>query len=169
MHQFSLRPKLLLFYGGTIAAVLVLFRLTTAYGETRLQAPPNVDGTYLSSIAPPGCPADSRLQLTVQQSGIYLNGSVALIQSNTSPEVPHSASSERLPLTGRWQQGEIALSGNSNALANCQGSAANAVQIKGAIDSHNAKQFTGTLQTDNSPSVWSFIADRQAEAQTAEH
>lgn len=168
--MLPIRPKLMLFYGGTIAAVLVLFRLTTAYGETRLQAPPKIDGNYLSAAAPPGCPPDSRLLLTVQQSGLYLNGAIALMPASTSPETSHSASSERLPLTGLWQQEALALAGAADALTDC-GIAANQTiqltgQLTGTIDA--PQQLNATLQWQNAP-AWSFTADRQAESPAEAH
>ncbi|MEP0912234.1 hypothetical protein NDI45_15045 [Leptolyngbya sp. GB1-A1] len=164
MHQSAIRSHLL-FYGGMITSVFILFRLTAAYGEARLQAPPNIDGIYFSSIAPPSCPNDSRLRLTVQQSGIYLNGSVDLVQANVSPEMPDSTSSEKLPLTGRWNQEAMALSGNTDALAACQPSS-NSVLIKGTIAPND--QLTASLQSGDTP-AWSFTADRQERSQTQEH
>lgn len=164
--MLPIHPKLMLFYGSTIAAVLVLFRFTTAYGETRLQAPPNIDGTYLSAAAPPGCPSDSQLQLTVQQSGIYLNGAIVLMQANTLPAAAHSASSERLPLTGRWQQEAITLAGSAEALAPCGVAANQTLQLKGTMAS--PQQLNAALQWENAP-AWTFTADRQAESPTAAH
>ena len=39
--------KLLAFYGVMTGLVIVLFKLVTAYGESSLNAPPNISGNYL--------------------------------------------------------------------------------------------------------------------------
>ncbi|WP_088890078.1 hypothetical protein [Leptolyngbya ohadii] len=165
-RRFPIRPKLLLFYGGTIAAVLVLFRLITAYGETQLQAAPKMGGVYLSLASPPGCSSDLRLKLTVQQSGIFLNGATELVQATSSPTVAHSASSERLPLTGRWQQNQLSLSGRTDAFTACGIPANSTVTVQGTIAFGN--QLAAKMQV-NGNSTWSFQGDRQETVQQEAH
>ena len=54
MTHFNL--KSLTFYGGAITAVVVLFEVVTAYGESNLKAPINIDGRYrLSYTQQPDC------------------------------------------------------------------------------------------------------------------
>jgi hypothetical protein len=66
--------KLLTFYIGTIAGVVALFGVVTAYGEKKLVAPPNIAGHYRVKAANlPPCLRDRDLHL--QQSGAYLTAS----------------------------------------------------------------------------------------------
>ena len=67
--------KSLTFYGVAIGFVLILFNLVTRYGEANLKAPARIDGRYRLSIAQlPDCLKSADPVLTIQQSGIYLNG-----------------------------------------------------------------------------------------------
>lgn len=175
------KPKNLIFYTTIIGFVLVLFRYVSAYGEKNLSAPPNFGGRYLSTTAPPGCPENSRLELDIQQSGIFLNGLLTLQTSadpaTTSTETATSAE-ENLSLSGRWQQDQIHLSGTTAALASCQlGTKTNPiVTIQGQVDHLTASPtpqpstpttFTGQLtiaDSNNNTQPWSFTAQRQAES-----
>jgi hypothetical protein len=76
--------KLLAFYIGTIAAVVALFGVVTAYGEKKLVAPPNIAGRYRVKAANlPLCLRDRDLHL--QQSGAYLT---ATLPSQTEAKLP---------------------------------------------------------------------------------
>lgn len=157
------RPKSFLFYGSMIGAVLILFRFTSAYGEKNLKAPPDVNGRYLSTQAPPGCPDSTRLALTILQSGIYLHGAVQVEEANAEAK----DSPEKPTLDGRWQQSQVVLSGPTGGFANCTTPAATEakdVSIQGQIDSSAANApvtLKGEL-TIAGGQPWQFSAERQA-------
>lgn len=166
----------LIFYAVAVSSVLGLFRLTSAYGEANLNAPRNISGRYLTESAPPGCPPDLRLALTVQQSGTYLNGALSL-------EPPQAAVSEASPLppsqftlNGRWQQ-QVQLAGSTTAFADCQIPAV-PVTLQGSISEAASPDKTTALDQSNLPdqpahltltgellfdqaSPWQFVAKRQ--------
>jgi len=153
----------LIFYIVTMATVLGLFQLTSAYGETHLKAPPNLNGRYLSTSAPPGCPTDRRLALTIQQSGIYLNGAAELAQATekvpTEPIQP-----EQLTLIGHWRQQQVTLAGHSPALPVC-GTTASTVNVEASFQPPATNPATeaalvGQLNLSNTQ-PWSFTAVRQ--------
>jgi hypothetical protein len=161
------KSKSLLFYVGVISSVLVLFQVVTAYGETHLKAPPNLNGRYLSASAPPGCPESDRLMLTLQQSGIYVNGFVTLESANASQNTQSSeaTSEKKFSLTGLWKQEQLNLSGETDALTVCTIgglASATAIALQGQVTSTS---FTGQL-THGSQSgnlqPWQFTAQRQA-------
>lgn len=155
----------LIFYGAAVTIVLGLFRLTSAYGEANLQAPPNVNGYYLTTEALPGCPADSRLAITVQQSGIYLNGALSLASLESASN--SGSTPEQLTLNGRWQQQQARLTGSTAALADCQIPAA-PVTLQGSI-TETPPAFTGQLVLNATP-PWQFTANRQAQpTETLDH
>lgn len=160
-------PKTLLFYGTMIGSVLILFRITSAYGEKHLKAPPNINGRYISTQAPPGCPDSTRLALTILQSGVFLHGAVHVEATGT--ETNATAAPDKPTLNGRWEQSQIALSGPTNAFANCttHTAADGAVNIQGQINSaapDTPASLTGDLTIAGSP-PWQFSAERQAVAQ----
>lgn len=105
MSHFNL--KSLTFYGGAIAAVLVLFKVVTAYGESNLKAPANIDGRYRLSYTQPNRLTLNAPILTIQQSGIYLNGSLL---PGLTAEQPTSAE-ERPSLTGQVSNQQLSLAG----------------------------------------------------------
>lgn len=181
-------PKSLLFYGVMISSVLLLFRITSAYGEKHLKAPPDVNGRYVSTQAPPGCPESSRLALTILQSGVYLHGSLQLQETGDATPAQPSASQNRPSLDGRWDQSQIVLTGPTEALAICgseagstreaEPSARSEVSIQGKIEPSSTNSspeadsatFTGQLTIAGSNQPWTFNAERQAaEAQSVEH
>jgi hypothetical protein len=172
----TLRPKLVLLYGGTIGLVLILFRLATAYGETHLKAPPNIGGQYLSTQAPPGCPNSTRLLLTVLQSGVYLNGFLSLTPANKSSlpttTTASSLSEVRPSLAGRWTNQQIYLTGMTTAWATCQldgqtaalpsiGMSAVPITLQGAIAASPDHILTGQLTLTGQSEAWQFTAQRQ--------
>lgn len=114
--------KSLWFYGVMIGSVLLLFRVVTHYGE-KLQAPPDINGRYVSTENLPGCP--TRFAIDIQQSGIYLSGDLLL----SDAAVP---SSEDKPLLkGLWQIGQITMSGTTAIACGANGSLP--VQIQGQL------------------------------------
>lgn len=175
MNHFH--PKSLLFYGIMIGSVLILFRVTAAYGEKHLKAPPNINGRYVSTQAPPGCPEASRLALTILQSGVFLHGSLQLQEAGNQPTTQPSASQAKPSLNGRWNQSQVVLSGRTEALATCtrtaNSSSSREVSIQGKIDSLPEKTlatFTGQIEIVGSNQPWTFSAEQQATAaQSVEH
>ncbi|HEY9642927.1 MAG TPA: hypothetical protein V6C57_20730 [Coleofasciculaceae cyanobacterium] len=176
MSRFS-PPKHLLFYVVVMGVVLVLFQVVSTYGESNLKAPPNIDGRYLSAAAPPGCPDTERLVLTIQQSGIYLNGSMNLEQASTLQNASgaESPSEEKPSMTGLWQPTQITLAGKTHALSSCtasqQGNSAphpaagvpvSVVTVQGQVSSAPKAVFTGQLSLEGSAQPWQFTAERQA-------
>lgn len=101
--------KSLAFYGVAIGSVLILFKVVTAYGETNLKAPTPISGSYgLQAQNLPNCPKTSELILDIQQSGIYLNGS--LLPANVNAQ--QARSSEKSPsLTGKINNQQLTLAG----------------------------------------------------------
>lgn len=166
----------LLFYVVAIATVLSLFQLTSAYGEANLEAPPNLNGRYLSATAPPGCPSDRQFVLTIQQSGIYLNGAIELVQAAQAGQAPPAPlQPEQLRLIGHWRQQQLNLSGPSPALATCASPASPALPAS-PIDIQATFQPPPSPSTGNhtaaaaitgqinfgSAQPWDFTAVRQA-------
>jgi hypothetical protein len=168
--KHSSMSKHVLFYVVIIGSVLVLFQLVSTYGESNLKAPPNVNGRYLSASPPPGCLDGDRLVLTIQQSGIYLNGFVNLGQDSMPQNAAESEStSEAKPsLTGLWKPEQLTLAGETDVLdcvANKQSSsssAASTVTVQGQVKADAV--FTGQLSVEGSPQPWQFTAQRQAAA-----
>lgn len=162
-------PKTLLFYGTMIGSVLILFRITSAYGEKHLKAPPNINGRYISTQAPPGCPDSTRLALTILQSGVFLHGAVHVEETGAEAK----SSQDKPTLDGRWEQSQVVLSGPTGAFANCTPTAASdgevnrEVNIQGQINSSASDTpatLTGALTIAGSQ-PWQFSAERQAVAQ----
>lgn len=149
--------KSLLFYGTMIGAVTLLFRVVSTYGEANLTAPPDIGGRFIATASLPGCPAASRPVLTIQQSGVFLNGSFSPSEpADQTQTLPLSAAEKSaFPLRGRWQEQQINLSGTlpSSDCQLSQGTTSNSlpVQIQGAIafDAATAT-FTGNVNLGSS-------------------
>jgi hypothetical protein len=150
----KMQPRLLLFYGGTLAFVLLLFQVVTRYGDTKLVASPNIDGRYLSTETMPGCPPSSRVLLTILQSGIYLNGAVNVVENEGA--IDQITSEQTPPLSGQLVQQEVTLSGGARL---CQ--AAQSVRVAGKVVAAGQVAFTGTLQ-DGNGQPWQMKALRLA-------
>lgn len=122
-----LNLRSLAFYGSAIAGVVVLFSVTTSYGEAHLKAPEKIDGRYrIESSNLPDCFNAKPLILVVQQSGVYLTGS--LLPEDAAEAVVTTAT-ERPLLTGQWDNHQLTLQGAVNGLPNCP----NPIQIEGTI------------------------------------
>jgi hypothetical protein len=148
----------LIFYIGAIVLVVGLFEVTTSYGEANLKAPPNINGRYLTATAPPGCPDASRLAISIQQSGIYLNGGLELVDQASAKPKTHAIEHS---LSGRWQQ-QITLNGRTKALASCEANLANVdTNLQGTVAGTPAASLVGQLTFAAQP--WSFTAQRQPE------
>jgi hypothetical protein len=163
--QFS--RNAVLFYAGTLGAVVILFQQVTQYGETHLQAPPNLNGRYVSAEDVPGCPATTRLALDIQQSGIYLSGSLRLLNPQTATEKTAPIASEEKPsLHGLWQSEQLTLSGSTPAFADCQTSTDSTtnstvpVKIEGSLRSEPVG-LNGKIALGNAEPI-AFTAQREA-------
>ncbi|WP_421659247.1 hypothetical protein [Leptothermofonsia sp. ETS-13] len=139
--------KSLAFYGLAIASVTTLFYLTSAYGEANLQAPRRIDGRYQVSMQnPPECLKSDSLLLIVQQSDIFLTGT--LLSGDTSPGKVEG----RPLLTGRWNNQQLTLQGTVNPCPepiNIQGRFDEAPQ-SGKTD---LAKLSGTLDFNVDPGV----------------
>lgn len=111
MNHLSL--KSLIFYGAAISSVLVLFNIVTAYGESKLKALPNISGNYsISSQNLPDCLKSDNLSLHIEQSGIYLLGTLSV----SSPNTPQS----KVTLDGKLNDQQLSISGQTKQLAKCK-------------------------------------------------
>ncbi len=126
MHHFNW--KSLTFYGGAIGVVVVLFSLTTSYGETALKAPTKVAGRYrLEGPNLPGCLQPDPLVLTLQQSGIYLSGSLLTAADSGDKG---TAAKKQPSLHGSWNNHQLELSGPLSHLDRCRQGANSFPQVK---------------------------------------
>lgn len=153
--------KSLIFYGCAIGSVTLLFSLATAYGEANLKASDRIDGRYPLSVSSlPKCLQAESLILNVQQSGVFLTGSLLL---NTAPESMVQMARDRPSLNGDWRNQQFNLRGNVRYLPDCQGT----VSIQGMIDQDTLK---GMLRLGSQPGGIPFSAKREAPpAKTQEH
>ena len=148
-NHFNL--KSLAFYGAAIGLVVVLFSITTNYGEAYVKAPRDIDGHYpINGDDLPGCLKSNRLVLDIKQSGVYLTG--ALLAADAS-EKATKAIEQHPPLTGQWNQ-QLSLAGSLTHLKACEGT----ITIKGSINQDN--KLDGTISL-NSAETKNFTAQRQ--------
>ncbi|BAY06978.1 hypothetical protein [Calothrix sp. NIES-2098] len=106
-----LNVKSLAFYGIAIGSVLLLFKTVSAYGESSLKAPPEINSSYRVALAEniPNCEKPDALMLNIQQSGIYINAS--FLPVNTNEETPNSNAKNDV-LSGILRNKQLSLSGN---------------------------------------------------------
>ena len=163
----KIQSKVLWFYGGTLAFVIVLFQGVTRYGDTKLAAPPNINGRYLSTEAMPGCPESTRVLLTILQSGVYLNGAVDLVENAAVIEEVTNESTP--PLSGRLAGQQVTLDGKTVALNRCQ-ALTRQVQVAGTIASEADKKlvFAGTILLDSNTQPWQIKAMHLVESKQKE-
>jgi hypothetical protein len=120
MSHFNV--KTLSFYGIAIGSVLLLFKVVSTYGETKLNAAANIDGSY--QFAPvadlPNCLQGKQLNLNIEQSGIYLFGHLEVASPGETPGVdddravkPEAASTSvvKIPLSGDFKDNQVIMSG----------------------------------------------------------
>jgi len=149
-NHFNL--KSLAFYGAAIAFVVVLFSVTTSYGEAHVKAPRDIDGHYpIDGDDLPGCLKSNHLVLDIKQSGVYLTG--ALIEADTS-EKATKAIEQHPPLTGKWDSQQLSLAGSLTHLRGCEGT----ITINGAINQDNRLEGAISL---NSAETKNFTAQRE--------
>jgi hypothetical protein len=149
MSHFSV--KSLTFYGVAISSVLILFKVVSAYGESNLTAAPKIGGLYpiIESQKLPDCLADQKLNLTVEQSGVYLFGNLA-VQSKSSEK-----NTTEVPLSGDFKNQEIIMSGKGN-LANCNS------ELQLTIQGHREKDnLVGKIKNNSTGREGVFAAHYQ--------
>lgn len=156
MNHFN--RKSLIFYGSILTFVVTLFNLTASYGEANLKAPEKISGRYrFNAKNLPGCFKAETLILTIEQSGIYLNGSL-LSQEDSTHKV--TAARKRPQLKGLFQN-QIELSGKPS-LETCQAeSVAQLIRIQGVIQQST---FKGKLYLPSGE--FNLIAQREPEPQS---
>lgn len=143
--------KSLAFYGIATSSVVVLFSVTTTYGEANLQAPDPIGGTYpLDGNRLAGCLEGQDALLTIQQSGMYLTGSI--LPADVDPPTTRMAT-DRPSLNGTWKNQQLNLSGSLTYLGACTGN----VQVQGAIAD---TLLTGEIQLEGTPEAVKFTSQR---------
>lgn len=164
--------KSLAFYGVAIGAVLLLFEVVTAYGEANLKAPAPIDGRYRLSYTQnlPKCPKSDALVLTIQQSGIYLNGS--LLPAQTNAQQPTSAE-EKPSMTGQLSNQQLSLSGTVprstfciNAVPQANDNSFSSVRIQSRVE---GKNLEGKITLNGIPEAIGFTAQRESPVQESEN
>ncbi|MGB3266566.1 MAG: hypothetical protein WBA89_21710 [Microcoleus sp.] len=160
---------MLTFYSVSIAFVAVLFKVVTAYGETNLKAPPALAGSYrFDANSLPECLKSDALVLTIEQSGVYLNGNL-----RSSSEADRQTTAEEKPsLGGKWETQGLSLSGVVPNLAGCRDSSAigqnSSVKLRGILEGDTLK---GKISLTDGAAATDFTAQREAAAkpQKQEH
>jgi hypothetical protein len=129
MHDlFTLKE--LGFYGAAISIVVGLFMVTTNYSEANLKAPTKIAGRYrVDAKEFPGCLKAESLVLSIEQSGIYLSGSLLASEESIQTQ---TAARKKPSLTGLWEKGTVALSGAPKHLESCAQENA-AIEIHGTV------------------------------------
>jgi hypothetical protein len=150
MSHFNV--KTLSFYGAAISSVLVLFKVVSAYGETNLTAAPKIGGVYqiVESQNLPDCLADKKINLAIEQSGVYLFGNLA----EQSEEVQKNDKAE-FPLSGDFKNQKIVMSG-AGQLADCDADLR--LTLQGRVEKDS---LIGTLKEGSNASAGSFTAQYQ--------
>ena len=97
--------------------------------------------------------------LEIQQSGIYLNGS--LLPSNKT-KTPEKIVTEKPSLTGKFSQQKLSMSGAVSHLTSCQNQF---LTIQGIVDGNT---FKGQINLSSIPKAVNFTAQKEATAQQIE-
>lgn len=146
-------PRSLIFYACAIGSVVILFSAVSAYGEKNLQAPQRIDGQYpLRLKASVPCFASKPIKLLLQQSGIFLTGSI--LPTDASDSTIRMAQ-ERPALSGHWRNDRLTLEGSPGRSWNCP----EPLQITGSVTQGT---LNGTLKFSSAPGPIGFTGDRQA-------
>lgn len=155
--------KSLAFYGTAIGSVVILFKIVTVYGQN-LKAPFPIDGRYrITTQNLPKCLQSDDLILNIQQSGIYLNGSLLAISKNA--EMPSASTSEtrleeKPSLVGRWTNQQLTLSGPVTNLSSCNNKLNLTIQA-----SVNRETLSGQMTLNSTTQPVQFTAQRESNDQ----
>jgi hypothetical protein len=161
MSHFNV--KTLSFYSIAIGSVLLLFKVVSTYGETKLNAAPNIDGSYqfLQAQDLPDCLQGQQLKLNIEQSGIYLFGNleVALlgkttgVYDNRAVQLQSKPGSVvKIPLSGDLKDHQVIMSGKGN-VPGCEAQLQLAIQ--GKHENHN---LVGQIKDNLSQTEGTFSA-----------
>lgn len=142
--------KSLIFYGVAISSVVALFSTVTRYGNAHLHPPVAIEGNYPLQIQPSAsCPEPPALQLHLQQSGIFMNGSLIA----ASPEALSTGTANTpLTLDGRWHPPKLEMTGQLQKMQVC-GQAVTQVAIAGT---HDGNTLSGELTFVGLPNPLAF-------------
>jgi hypothetical protein len=158
MSHFNL--KSLIFYGVAIGSVVVLFKVVTAYGESSLKASPPIEGRYrIDAKNLPGCLQAEALVLEIQQSGIYLNGSLLPTKNHVDSQI---IVKEKPSLLGKFSEKKLSMSGAVPQLKSCQNQF---LSLQGIVDGNTLK---GKINLSSIPNAVNFTAQKEATAQQIE-
>ena len=157
--------KSLTFYGVAIGSVLLLFNFVTRYGEANLKAPGRIDGRYRLSIAQsPSCLNSADPVLTIQQSGIYLNG--FLLPSGIDTQTKRQ---EKPSLTGQLNNQQLNLAGTVPSSVLCNNLPRNNPSSSFSIQSQlEGKNLAGKMTLSGISEAIEFTAQPEAPIQPAE-
>jgi hypothetical protein len=168
MSHFSL--KSLTFYGVAIGSVLVLFKVVTAYGETSLKAAPAISDRYRLTLAEnlPNCEKSKSLMLNIQQSGIYLNGSLVPETANTEKS---KANAPKPTLTGLFKNQQLNLTGQIPKSVLCQNTVSQTPtnsqdSVTMQIQVGDKQDFTGQMTVNGINKALAFTAVPQIPEQS---
>ncbi len=153
-------PKSLAFYGVAIVAVVTLFSIVSAYGEANLKAPPRIDGSYeIADTELPKCLSSKPLTLLIQQSGIYLAGS--LLPKDAAEQMLKSAEKRPL-LNGHWRDNQLTLQGMVDLSPDCRDVAhIQATMTNAAPKATDQISLNGTFQFGVGATPIRFTASKQ--------
>ena len=162
--------KSLGFYGVAIVGVVVLFQAVTTYGEANLKAPASINGRYRLSYTQnlPNCAKVDLPVLTIEQSGIYLNG--FLLPANTDTQQGRGGK-QKPPLTGQMSNQQLSLIGTVPSSTLCTKpvsqteSTSSLVRIQSRVEGENLE---GKITLSGIPEAIEFTAQREAPVQPSE-
>jgi hypothetical protein len=139
MTLFS--PKSIGLYSLAIGSAIVFFNIVTSYGEANLKAPISITGNYLiTSQNLPDCLQQPQLMIEIQQSGMYLNASLANDRQQNS-----SSENTRPTLAGKLRDRQLDLIGLVPTAICPQGLQ---LQVFGSLVKTPATAVKGQIKTD---------------------
>jgi hypothetical protein len=117
MNIFS--TKSIGLYALAIGGAIVFFNLVTSYGEANIKAPISVAGSYLIAAPDlPDCLQNKSLLFNIQQSGVYLNANLNILDGKNTDILkiqqrsPATSSNNLRPtFSGRLREQKLELSG----------------------------------------------------------
>ncbi len=166
MSHFSL--KSLTFYGLAIGSVVTLFAVVTAYGEANLKAALPISGDYSFRVPPfKGCSATHPVNLSIQQSGIYVAAALNNAQTLKTKDKP---SAKAMTLNGQWKNQQLSLEGvvpSKVLCATSQQESQNSMVKAKLQGSFRQSTFNGKLLLESLGSI-QFAAEKQVQSQGEE-
>jgi hypothetical protein len=133
MQSFSI--KTIGLYALAIGAATCLFSAIASYGEANIRAPQANGGKYALGRNLSGCLQGREVELEIQQSGIYLHGSVAISNAKSDKK-------DNQLLTGKLIDRQLFLTGKLPAQICPQQSQ---FDLNGTIDN---RQLNGKVALD---------------------